>query len=149
MGRRRWGREGDTCALHPSDQPCTLGTCTRPPRLVKGVLPSEQRDGGRAARQQRGDEIKMSDAFGSRAPGPEPSERCQLCPENSIRLCTLAAAPVEEAGGCPHRGGGEAGDDGDAHNGGIHVLMPFAPRSSACCACRCNGRLSTCQYRRG
>lgn len=29
------GEVGDTCTLHPSEQPATLGSCVRPSRLVK------------------------------------------------------------------------------------------------------------------
>ncbi|TWW58497.1 hypothetical protein D4764_06G0000270 [Takifugu flavidus] len=72
---------------------CTLrhGGSTRCQGNLRQLI--RERDGGRAARQQRGDEIKMSDAFGSRAPGPEPSERCQLCPENSIRRARWRRRP--------------------------------------------------------
>lgn len=42
------------------------------------------------------------------------------------------AAPESGEGGCPNWGHNEDGDDGDAHNGSIHVLMCFARGSSSC-----------------
>lgn len=48
-------------------------------------------------------------------------------------------ASRSEAGGCPNRGDDEDGDDGDAHNGGIHVPMRW---SESCVCVGCSGATS-------
>lgn len=47
-------------------------------------IPAE-RNGGRAAGQQRGDEIKMSDVFGFQTPTLKLNERWQLYPKKNVR----------------------------------------------------------------
>lgn len=66
----------------------------------------------------------------------------RAAPGESVRQTRRSAslAPESEEGGCPNWDHNEDGDDGDAHNGSIHVLMCFARGSSSCmCVCVCDG----------
>lgn len=102
-------------------------------------IPAE-RNGGRAARQRSGGELKMSDAPGAEVlPGRGPATGGRCPPRRTSDAHAGVAASQAEAGGCPNPGDDEDGDDGDAHNGGIHV----APWSQSCVCVGCRVQRAT------